>query len=70
MQAEHYNKIFSGLSIGSAKTELENNSNLFGEFNARKDASPIHAQMDDIWLRYGDIKDMIESGDYSKIANE
>ncbi len=24
MQAEHYNKIFSGLSIGSAKTELEN----------------------------------------------
>jgi hypothetical protein len=26
--------------------------------------------MDDIWLRYGDISAMIESGDYSKIAEE
>jgi len=51
--------------------ELAANAHLFGEFNARKSAegSP-HAQMDDIWLRYGDVSAMIESGDYSKIADE
>ena len=26
--------------------------------------------MDDIWLRYGDIRGMIETGDFSKIAEE
>lgn len=65
-----FNKIYSGLDVSKARLELEENSHLFGEFNARKNAGPIHAQMDDIWLRYGDISKMIESGDYSKIADE
>lgn len=65
-----YTKIFSGLNIDRAKEELKDNNHLFGEFNARKEAGPIHSEMDDIWLRYGDISDMIVSGDYSKIAGE
>jgi len=44
MQA--FNKIHSDLDISLARKELVNNANLFGEFNARKDASPVMAQMD------------------------
>lgn len=53
-----------------ALAELEANSHLFGEFNARKLApnSP-HSEMIDIWLRYGDISEMIKTGDYSKISD-
>ena len=65
-----YNKIFHGLDISKAKAELEVNNHLFGEFNARKNSGPIHAEMDDIWLRYGDISDLVKSGDFSTIANE
>lgn len=63
------NKIYNGLDVNSALQELKVNSFLFGELDARK-KSPIHAQMDDIWLRYGDVTALIESGDYSTIANE
>jgi hypothetical protein len=65
-----YSKIYSDLDVSQAVKELDSNSHLFGEFNARKDAGTIHAQMDDIWLRYGDISPLIKSGDYSSIANE
>lgn len=65
-----YSKIHSGINIEAVQKEIKDNAHLFGEFNARKEAGPIHAQMDDIWLRYGDIKTMIQSGDYSKIAEE
>jgi len=65
-----YNNIYSSIDMTSVKKEIVENYNLFGEFNARKEAGPIHAQMDDIWLRYGEIKDMVKSGDYSKIADE
>ncbi len=65
-----YNKIHSDLDISLARKEIGNNADLFGEFNARKDASPVMAQMDDIWLRYGDIVEVTKTGDYSKIANE
>ncbi len=67
---QSHNKIFSGLDVTAAKNELMANYHLFGEFNARKEAGPVHADMSDIWLRYGDINNMIESGDYSKIADE
>lgn len=70
MSAIPYTKIFSGLNLRSVKSELGSNYHLFGEFNARKEAGPIHADMTDIWLRYGDINEMVESGDYSKIADE
>ena len=65
-----YNKIYNGLNTTAALNELVDNNHLFGEFNARKEASPIHAQMEDIWLRYGDIAGMIKTGDYSQIASE
>jgi len=65
-----YNKIHSDLDVSLARKEIGNNADLFGEFNARKDASPVMAQMDDIWLRYGDIVEVTKTGDYSKIANE
>lgn len=65
-----YNKIHSDLDVSLARKEIESNADLFGEFNARKDASPVMAQMDDIWLRYGDIVEVTKTGDYSKIANE
>jgi len=65
-----FSKIYSGINIEAAQRELYENSHLFGEFNARKLSGPVHAQMDDIWLRYGDIKTMAQTGDYSKIAEE
>jgi hypothetical protein len=65
-----FNKIYSGLSINSLQKEIRENDHLFGEFNARKNAGPVHEEMTDIWVRYGDINGMIESGDYSKIASE
>jgi hypothetical protein len=65
-----YNKIHHGLNVSAAQKELKDNDHLFGEFNARKNAGDIHAEMTDIWLRYGDISGMVESGDYSTIANE
>jgi len=68
---DSFKLISDKLDVSNAATELDANSNLFGEFNARREApnSP-HAEMEDIWLRYGDISGMIESGDYSKIADE
>jgi len=65
-----YNKIYSDLDVSLAIAELSNNDHLFGEFNARKDAGPVMAQMDDIWLRYGDVSAMVKSGDYSALAIE
>ena len=66
-----FTKIADDLDVKPAIAELIENYHLFGEFNARKEApnSP-HADMTDIWVRYGDVSDMIESGDYSKIAEE
>lgn len=73
-QQKHYmkafNKIYNGLDIELAAKELDKNAHLFGEFNARKDASLVMAQMDDIWLRYGDPSGMIATGDYSKMSDE
>jgi len=65
-----YNKIYSDLDVSFAIAELDSNDHLFGEFNARKNAGPVMAQMDDIWLRYGDFSAMVESGDYSALADE
>ena len=65
-----FNKIHSDLDISLARKEIASNADLFGEFNARKDAGPVMAQMDDIWLRYGDPSGMIESGDYSTLPDE
>lgn len=66
-----FNKIYHGLNIEPALAELDTNAGLFGEFNARKEApgSP-HSEMTDIWVRYGDVSAMIESGDFSHIADE
>ena len=68
MQA--FNKIAINLETNAALNELNDNAHLFGEFSARKKSGPIHAEMDDIWLRYGDIREMEKTGDYSKIAEE
>ena len=68
MQA--FNKIASGLNINPAQRELHTNYKMFGEFDARKSAGKIHAQMDDIWVRYGDINHCIAANDYSTIADE
>lgn len=65
-----YNLIFNGLDVSSATLELMQNINLFGEINTRKSASKIHSQMEDIWLRYQNIDNMIETGDYSRISDE
>ena len=65
-----YNKIYTDLDISNARDEVSRNRHLFGEFDAREKSGPIHAQMQDIWLRYGDVSEMTKSGDYSKIACE
>ncbi len=64
-----YNKIHFGLHVEPMVQEIADYDFLFGEFNARAEAGPVHADMQDIWVRYGDISEMIESGDYSKIAD-
>ena len=65
-----FNKIYNGLDVSLAMKELTVNAHLFGELNARKDAGDIHAQMDDIWLRYGDVSEMVKTGDYSGLQVE
>lgn len=66
-----FSRIAIDLDIDNVVRELDENSHLFGELNARKEApgSP-HAEMDDIWLRYGDISKMVSDGDYSHISDE
>jgi hypothetical protein len=66
-----FSLIAQGIDTSQAVQEILDNAHLFGEFNARKESpeSP-HAEMEDIWVRYGDISEMAESGDYSTIANE
>jgi len=65
-----FKKLSSGLDVKKAQEELRKNYHLFGEFGARKDAGTIHSEMDDIWVRYKDLSESIESGDYSDIADE
>jgi len=68
---DSFYKVSDGLAINPVLRELEDNSHLFGELNARKESpgSP-HSEMDDIWVRYGDMSEMAKTGDYSKIADE
>lgn len=68
MQA--FNKIYDRLNASAALREVKANHHLFGEFNARKESGPVHAEMNDIWLRYGDINKAIKDNDYSTIADE
>ena len=50
-----FNKIYSGLDIAYANIELEENDFLFGERGLRKDASDVHSEMSDIWIRYQEL---------------
>lgn len=65
-----FNKIYSGLDVSFAIKEIKENDHLFNQVSARKEASPIHAQMTDIWLRFGDISQMQKTGDWSKVLDE
>ena len=66
-----FERIAQDIGISPILSEIEDNRHLFGEFSARTDAygSP-HGEIKDIWVRYGDISAMVESGDYSGIADE
>ncbi len=65
-----FNKIHSGLDISLALKELQDNCHLFGELEHRGQPGSPHAQMKDIWLRYGDTTQLIETGDYSILGGE
>lgn len=66
-----FSRVSSALDVSSAITEIQCNSHLFGELNARKgEIDSPHYEMDDIWVRYGDVSALVESGDYSSIADE
>jgi len=65
-----FNKITSGLDVLPAQIELAKNTHLFDEFSARRESGPVHADMTDIWVRYGDLTEMLTTGDFSEIANE
>lgn len=67
----NFERITQSLDVSSVLSEIEDNRHMFGEFSARTSSpgSP-HSEIKDIWLRYGDISEMVESGDYSKIADE
>lgn len=65
-----FNKIHAGLDVLPAQIELAKNVHLFDEFSARRESGPVHADMTDIWVRYGDLTEMLETGDFSEIADE
>ena len=66
-----HSKVDMTFDANPLKSALFINHKLFGEYPQRADAinSP-HSEMKDIWVRYGDIKPCIESGDFSGIADE
>ena len=65
-----FNKIHSGLDVSNALTELAENGHLFGELPYRADGESPHREMKDIWLRYADTKNLVETGDYSSMHSE
>lgn len=66
-----FHRVTSELDISAAINEISVNDALFGEYTARGDApGSAHADMTDIWVRYGDITDMVKTGDYSGLAQE
>lgn len=59
------------LNVEPLKQALHRHNYLFGEypFRATAPGSP-HAEMEDIWIRYNDIRPCLESGDLSYFADE
>lgn len=68
---KQHSLIAEGLDVSAVVAEIAANDDLFGEYPQRAIApgSP-HSEMTDIWVRYGDISEMVESGDFSGIAHE
>lgn len=68
---KEFTRVATGLDLTAVRKEIAGNSHMFGEYGARKTApnSP-HSEMEDIWVRYGDISKMVEAGDYGEMAEE
>jgi hypothetical protein len=49
--------IARGCNIDAIRQEIANNTDLFGALEYRK-KSDVHAQMDDIWVRYNDLNNL------------
>lgn len=49
---------------------LLDDSDLFGEYNYRAAGDSPHKEMTDIWVRYKDPSECIESGDFSSMGEE
>jgi len=66
-----HSKIASGLDMSAVIAEIAANDDLFGERPERATApgSP-HADMTDIWVRYGDVSEMVKTGDFSGLSRE
>ncbi len=59
-------KIAAGLDVAPLLLAIARQPNLWNRHRARKDSEGgVHAQMDDIWLRYNDEKPFKEKGDYT-----
>ncbi len=66
-----FSKICDNLDASSAIAEIAANDHWFGELTQRADAqSSPHREMQDIWVRYADVSEMLITGDFSKISEE
>lgn len=66
-----HRKLDLNVNVEPLKKALTRHGNLFGQYPYRADfENSPHAQMNDIWVRYNDVKPCIETGDFSTFANE
>lgn len=66
-----HKKLDIKVDVAGLKAKLSLLNNLFGEYPYRGniEGGP-HSEMQDIWIRYNDVKPFIESDDFSKFADE
>lgn len=65
-----HKRIDLNVDVDPLKIALDKHKYLFGEINWRKGEGSPHNEMEDIWLRYNDIKPYEKTGDYSTFNDE
>ncbi len=65
-----FHKLSLTLNTEPLKKALKSKSSLFGQYPMRGEGDSPHSEMKDIWVRYNDVKPFLESGDFSKFADE
>lgn len=68
---ESFSRIATDFDVLPLQVALKRQPNLFGKYNLRSSGytSP-HSEMTDIWVRYNDITNYLESNDFTKFNDE